>query len=85
MEVGVRELKAKLSSYLARAAAGEIVTVTDRGQVVAVLAPPPRAVGLEAASAAGWLTRATGGPLRPVRRFPGTGTVLSALAEDRSE
>ena len=56
MEVGVRELKAKLSSYLARAAAGEIVTVTDRGQ-----------------------------PLRPVRRFTATGTVLSALAQDRSE
>ena len=56
MEVGVREFKAKLSSHLARAAAGEIATVTDRGQ-----------------------------PLRPVRRFPTTGTVLSALAKDRSE
>ena len=31
MEVGVRELKAKLSFYLKRAAAGELITVTDRG------------------------------------------------------
>jgi len=51
MEVGVRKFKAKLSSYLARAAAGEVVTVTDRGQPVAVLSPPPGAVDLEAASA----------------------------------
>ena len=41
MEVGVREFKAKLSNYLARAAAGEVLTVTDRGQPVAVLSPPP--------------------------------------------
>jgi len=85
MEVGVRELKAKLSSYLARASAGEIVTVTDRGRPVAVLSPPPAAVDLSAAVAAGWLTPATGGTLGPVRRERATGTVLDALADDRSE
>lgn len=31
MEVTVRDLKAKLSAYLQRAAAGERFTITDRG------------------------------------------------------
>jgi prevent-host-death family protein len=39
MDVGVRELKAKLSEYLAAAAAGEDVVVTDRGRPVARLVP----------------------------------------------
>ena len=38
--VGIREMKARLSSYLRRVRAGESVAVTDRGKVVAVLAPP---------------------------------------------
>lgn len=38
--VGVRELKNRLSEYLRRAKSGEGVLVTDRGQVVAELAPP---------------------------------------------
>jgi len=39
--VGVRDLKARLSEYLARAASGETVQVTSRGRVVAELSPPP--------------------------------------------
>lgn len=38
--VGVRELKNRLSEYLRQAKSGEAVLVTDRGQVVAELAPP---------------------------------------------
>ncbi|MGE3706633.1 MAG: type II toxin-antitoxin system Phd/YefM family antitoxin [Vicinamibacterales bacterium] len=38
--VGVRELKNRLSEYLRQARSGEGVRVTDRGQVVAELAPP---------------------------------------------
>jgi prevent-host-death family protein len=38
--VGVRELKNSLSEYLRRVRAGESVLVTDRGEVVAELAPP---------------------------------------------
>jgi len=37
--VGVRELKAHLSSYLRRAKEGETVEITDRGRVVAELGP----------------------------------------------
>jgi prevent-host-death family protein len=39
--VGVRELKARLSEYLALARSGEVVTVTDRGEPVAQLSAIP--------------------------------------------
>jgi len=38
--VGVRELKNRLSEYIRHVRSGEGVLVTDRGQVVAELAPP---------------------------------------------
>jgi len=40
--VGIRELKNSLSEYLRRVRAGESVLVTDRGEIVAELAPPGR-------------------------------------------
>ncbi|MEX0659912.1 MAG: type II toxin-antitoxin system prevent-host-death family antitoxin [Egibacteraceae bacterium] len=51
-EEGIRALKQNASQVVARAAAGEIVTITDRGRPVALLAPIP--VGrLDALIAAG--------------------------------
>jgi prevent-host-death family protein len=85
MDVAVRELKAKLSAYLRRAAAGERITVTDRGRPVAVLGPPPGRVDLEAAVEAGWLTPASQAGLGSVRRHRGSAPVLDVLAEDRRE
>ena len=38
--VGIRELKARLSSYVRRVRRGEVIHVTDRGEVVAELRPP---------------------------------------------
>ena len=38
--VGVRELKNRLSEYLREVRSGESVLVTDRGEVVAEIAPP---------------------------------------------
>ena len=38
--VGVRELKNRLSEYLRQVRSGESVLVTDRGEVIAELAPP---------------------------------------------
>ena len=40
--VGLRELKNKLSKYVARARSGESVSITDRGQIVAELSPAKR-------------------------------------------
>ena len=39
--VGIREIKNKLSEYIGHVRRGETVLVTDRGQVVAQLAPLP--------------------------------------------
>ena len=85
MDVAVRELKAKLSAYLQRAAAGEHITVTDRGKPVAVLGPPVGHVDLEAAAEAGWLTPASATGLKPVRRRRPVRPVLEVLDEDRAE
>lgn len=85
MDVAVRELKAHLSAYLHRAAAGELITVTDRGRPIAVLGPVLDRVDLATAAAEGWLTPASSTGLRPVRRHAAATTVLQALAEDRSE
>ncbi|MGQ0842660.1 MAG: type II toxin-antitoxin system Phd/YefM family antitoxin [Sporichthyaceae bacterium] len=81
----MRELKAKLSAYLQKAAGGEVITVTDRGRPIAVLGPPPGRVDLEAAVEAGWVTPAVGSGLAPFRPIAGTGRVLDALAQARDE
>ncbi len=85
MDVAVRELKARLSAYLRRAAAGERITVTDRGKPVAVIGPPYGQVDLDAAAEAGWLTRAQRRGLKPVRRRPPVRPVQQVLDEDRAE
>lgn len=85
MEVAVRELKAKLSSFLQRAAAGEVITVTDRGRPIATLGPAFGAVELSEAVAAGWVTPASATGLRPVRRHRPATSVRQSLDEDRAE
>jgi prevent-host-death family protein len=88
MDVGVRELKAHLSEYLDRAAAGEVITVTDRGKPVAVLAPlPSRVVSLDQAIAEGWVTAPTnrGGLGKAPTPHRSALRVLDVLAEDRGE
>ena len=49
-QVGLRELKNRLSEYVRLVRAGEHVQVTDRGQVVAELVPPTPANGLDPAA-----------------------------------
>jgi antitoxin (DNA-binding transcriptional repressor) of toxin-antitoxin stability system len=44
-KVGIKALKNDLSKYIRAAAAGETVLVTDRGQVVAEIAPPQASSG----------------------------------------
>lgn len=85
MDVAVRELKAQLSAYLKRAAAGEVITVTDRGRPVAVLGPVLQRIDLSAAIEAGWVTGPTKQGLDPVSRHAARGTVLRVLGEDRGE
>lgn len=82
MEVGVRELKAKLSEYLARVAAGEVITVTDRGRPTAILSPVPGAA-LTRGVEEGWITPPTTTVLRPVRRQVGSSPSAELLDDDR--
>lgn len=85
MDVAVRELKAKLSSYLQRAAAGERITVTDRGRPIATLGPVIDGVDLAVGVTEGWVTPASRSGLRPIRRAKASSSVMQSLAEDRSE
>lgn len=95
--VGVREIRNRFSEYLRVVAEGETVLVTDRGRVVAQLAPPPVA-GAPALSEDEALARlAAAGKVRLPRRrvpSPGAGPVagvperidLTAILDDvRSE
>ena len=47
--VGIRELKARLSQYVREVRRGEVILVTDRGEVVAELRQPggPGAIALD--------------------------------------
>ena len=83
MEVGVRALKAHLSEYLDRAERGESILVTDRGRAKAMLVAVPGSDRLEAGIADGWITRGTGGPLRPVHRVRAEQWTGAVLDEDR--
>ncbi|MDQ3757252.1 MAG: type II toxin-antitoxin system prevent-host-death family antitoxin [Actinomycetota bacterium] len=56
--VGVRELRQNASALLRRVEAGETIQVTDRGRLVAVLAPVPDSSPLERLRAAGELAPA---------------------------
>jgi prevent-host-death family protein len=84
-EVGIRELKQRLSEYLARAERGEVIRVTDRGRPKAILGPVPGRARIEAGIRAGWITPGTGSPLGPIQRATASRRVLDALAEDRGD
>jgi len=91
--VGIRDLKNKLSRYVRRVAAGERVTVTDRGRVVAELVPPARGASgapsaYERLVAAGLLRPALeqGDPLAdlPALNLP-PGTAQALIDADRGD
>lgn len=83
MQVGVRELKAKLSEFIGRAAKGESVIVTDRGRPVAQLGPLTGYSAVEQGIEEGWIEPPNRVGLAPVRRFLADQPVLDVLDEDR--
>ncbi len=87
MDVGVRELKQRLSELLERAAAGEHITVTDRGRRKAVLGPLPGGDNFERGLAEGWITppEITGPHAPAPARFVASASVREMLDEDRGE
>jgi prevent-host-death family protein len=84
-DVGIRELKQRLSEYLDRAERGEVLRVTHRGRPKAVLGPVPGRARIEDGIAAGWIKPGTGSPLGQVPRAKASRRVLDVLAEDRGE
>lgn len=91
-KVGLRELKNSLSAWVRRAERGERVLVTDRGRVVAVIAPPLVEGGPEAR----YHELVATGVIRPVLQggpmfgdFKGprlpAGTARQLIDEDRGE
>ncbi|HQZ35539.1 MAG TPA: type II toxin-antitoxin system prevent-host-death family antitoxin [Ilumatobacteraceae bacterium] len=86
MNVGVRELKQHLSEYLDRAAAGEVVQVTERGVPKVQIVPVPGAGAMALGVEQGWLRPALRSDgLTSGRRFVGRRSVADALSEDRGE
>jgi antitoxin (DNA-binding transcriptional repressor) of toxin-antitoxin stability system len=89
--IGVRELRQNASRYLALVKAGETVEVTERGKLVALLAPPGGLRGTrERLVAAGRLVPATSptGRVRsprPVPIAPGEPTNQELLDAEREE
>ena len=84
-DVGIRELKQRLSEYLDRAERGEVLRVTDRGRAKAILGPVPGRARIEDGIRAGWITPGTSSLLGPVHRSKASRRVLDVLAEDRGE
>ena len=82
-DVGVRELKQRLSEYLDRAERGELLRVTDRGRPKALLGPLPGQGRVEGGIAEGWITAGSGESLPQVARVKSARRVIDALSEDR--
>ena len=83
--VGVRALKARLSEYLGRVAAGEHITVTDRGRPVATMSPaaelqPPE--WLRTIVAEGRVRWSGGSPMGLATRVPARSKRASQMVLD---
>lgn len=83
MEVGVRELKARLSEYLGRAAAGEEVIVTDRGTPVVRLTPFLGGSAVERGIEEGWVEAPRRVKLAAAHPQRSARSVIEVLDEDR--
>jgi prevent-host-death family protein len=84
-DVGVRELKARLSEFLERAARGETIRVTDRGRPKAMLVPLTVEQRIAEGVAAGWIRPPEGKPVVWRRRFRPLRPSEEILTEDRGE
>ena len=86
MDVGIRDLKARLSEHLDRVARGEVITVTSRGRRVAQIVPVLGRDALDRGLAEGWITREVERSPEPVLRqkpLPGTPTTTELISQDR--
>jgi len=87
MTVGIRDLKAQLSSYVRQVKAGSMVVITERGKPVGRIVPlspsvETRMQGLIRAGLMAWSGRRLV-PMMPVAQTRGKRTVADLLLEDR--
>ena len=87
LRVGVRELKTKLSEYLRRVKAGEIILVTERGRTIGQIVPvkPTLEKRLKALVDSG-ISEWNGEkyqPNKPVARNRGSKQLSDLIIEDR--
>ena len=86
-QVGVRALQQNASEVVKRAAAGEIIDITDRGRLVARMVPA-HLRGMEALRSAGLVrdaTRSLADLPPPLPTAPGERTLGEILAEQRED
>lgn len=83
--VGIRELKAKLSEYLERAAAGETIVVTDRGRPKVEIRKLSVEERIQRGIEEGWIRPGRGRPDATPLRMKGKMTIAEAMAEDRED
>jgi prevent-host-death family protein len=84
-DVGIREFKAHLSEFLERAGKGEVIRVTERGRPKAILGPLPGRLLLDQGVEEGWIRAGSEDPPALLEPKRSSGTVASALREDRGE
>jgi len=83
MDVGVRELKSKLSEFLRRAAEGEEIVVSDRGKPIARLTAYSTNAAFEHGIEEGWIEPARRNQLGPSERHRSALSVIDVIDEDR--
>jgi antitoxin (DNA-binding transcriptional repressor) of toxin-antitoxin stability system len=84
--IGVRELQQHASAALRRVERGETIGVTDRGRLVAILAPPSSATGAGALMASGRVqqdTRPADALPEPLAAARTSAEVLDELRDER--
>jgi prevent-host-death family protein len=83
MNVGIRELKARLSEYVERASGGDDIVVTDRGRPVARLVAFAQSSAVQRGIDEGWIEAPRRTSLTEPTRYSSASSVLAALDEDR--
>jgi prevent-host-death family protein len=86
MDVGIRDLKARLSEFVEKAARGTVIRVTERGKPKAILAPLPGHVDLGVGIEEGWIQPPKpDAPIRSRRRHQSAVASDRVLRDDRGE
>lgn len=83
MDVGIRELKQRLSEYLDRAARGEVIRITDRGRPKGLLTGIRQEQAVARGIREGWLRPGEDVQPAPVQRVRSRKRALELLREDR--